>query len=131
MKQNLMFLILFILTNYLCNGQNQYPGGPDIPTNKIEKRILIDSASKIRYVIDSTQTTIVALDYKNKVLWVSNPNRDNKLGNYRTFKPRMDNFGFKKLKDSDYKEVIFVIYNNTQFGFIDKLTGKFTFLGQD
>jgi hypothetical protein len=123
-----VLLILTILSYNICVGQ--YLAQATI-YNKIKNRVLVDKSSGTKYILDSTQVYIVAFDSKGKLLWVTDPWKDNKLMPYRVKRPVIVYFYFEKNKKTNDKEVIWIVYNNTLFGVIDKQTGKFTCYGND
>jgi|GEM_PF-2581426 len=92
---------------------------------------LTDSASKMRFTLDSTLSVITAKDFKGKLLWQTNPRKDNNLMTYRIKKPIIDCFHLAINDWSNGKVAIMIGYDNSQFGFLDESSGKFTFLGQD
>ena len=92
---------------------------------------LIDSTTKNYYVLDSSHTVITAYDKLKKVIWKTNPTVANKLPEYIVKRPTITYFAFGKDNTKEKKEIIGIGYNNSQFGFLDKKIGKFTFEGQD
>jgi len=61
----------------------------------------------------------------------TDPWKDNKIEVYRVKRPVIVQFYLANNKWTDNKEVIGIVYNNTQFAIVNKETGKFTWLGQD
>jgi hypothetical protein len=93
---------------------------------------LTDNSSGLKFYLDMSMIYISAVDKHGKLLWKTDPWKDNNLMPYRAKRPRISYFKLinnKKAKNNE--EVIGIGYNNSQFGFLDKLTGKFTFEGQD
>jgi hypothetical protein len=97
----------------------------------ITQYTLLDDEFKMKFILDSQRINITAFDSLGRAVWRTDPWLDNKLMTYRLKRPRIIYFGFVKRERSDNKEVIGIDYNNTQFGMVDKRTGKFTFWGQD
>ncbi|HEY2720990.1 MAG TPA: hypothetical protein VGI82_04665, partial [Chitinophagaceae bacterium] len=98
----------------------------DHPLDNFQLR---DSSGK-KYLVDSAQIYVTALDEKGNQIWQTDPWKDNELTNYRTNRPKIVSFRFANNKWSRNKDVIWIIYNNTQFGILNKESGKFTWLGQ-
>ena len=122
---------LFLLFTILHHGQTQesttYVGRYILSTN-IESFILIDPVTEIKYVLDSDQIYITSYDKDDNQLWQTDPWKDNNLRQYRVERPIIVRFYFSTYRES---EIIWITYNNTQFGIIDKLTGEFCYFGQD
>jgi len=91
---------------------------------------LIDSKTGVKFIIDKNRIYIKAIDKRGKQLWKTDPSVDNKLPEYRFKRPVIVYFQFQKSRNSGIEE-IGVGYNNSQFGYLDKKTGKFLFEGQD
>lgn len=139
MKKLSLVTSFSLALTYFTLGQNQFTYIAHYLENEklpIEKRILVDSVNKVKFILDSTQTLIIAVDFNYKKIWSTDPWRDNKLRVYRTKRPTINYFellgkekapGWEKLPDN----VIWVSYNNSQFGIVDQKTGNFRFLGQD
>ena len=125
-----IFILTFLLSINFCIGQTEYVGRA-ILDNCVEKFTLVDTISGIKFTLDSTQIYVTAIDKSGKQLWRTDPWKDNNLMEYRVKRPIIVKFGFANNQWTDNKEVIWITYNNTQFGIIDKLTGKFTWFGQD
>jgi hypothetical protein len=97
---------------------------------------LIDKVSGVRYILDNDFIRVKAVDKNGALLWKTDPFVDNELEVYRLKRPLIVYFsfglsGFNKCEETKGKEVIKIIYNSKQFGEIDKLTGTFSFMGQD
>ena len=103
----------------------------DTNINGVKKFLLIDSTTKTKFILDSTQIYITAIDSNGKQLWRTDPWKDNKLMVYRIKRPIIVHFRLGYSAWSGKTQIIGIRYDNSQFGFIDKLTGKFTWLGQD
>lgn len=123
-----------VLTVSISNAQQSitYIGHATQKSN-IKERILFDSTTHIRYVLDTGSIYITAIDASGKQLWRTDPWKDNHLDAYRIERPKIVFFKMGKTQNSrsNDKEVILISYNNSQFGFVDKETGKFIFTGQD
>jgi hypothetical protein len=91
---------------------------------------LKDSSTEKRFIVDSAQVNITCFDTRGNKIWHTDPWKDNGLTAYRTNRPKIVSFTFANNRWTYYKAVIWIIYNNTQFGFLDKESGQFTFLGQ-
>lgn len=137
MRRQITILIILISLGKVCCGQRTYFGHYSVDRKlPIEKRVLVDSVNKVKFILDSTQTFIIAVDFNYKKLWSTDPHRDNHIDNYRTDKSKIISYKLEKpdLKRSDEwkdKTVIVIGYNNSQFGLVDVKTGAFYFLGQD
>ena len=123
-------ILLFLLSIIFCVGQTQYIGEYILDTN-IENFTLFDTTSETRFILDSTQIYVTAIDKDGNQLWRIDPWKDNNLKEYRVERPIIVVFYFANNKFTGNKEVIWIVYNNTQFGIIDKLTGEFEYFGQD
>jgi hypothetical protein len=99
--------------------------------------IAIDTITNNYYVLDSTHTLIRAYNKSSKIIWQTNPRKDNSLPDYRHKNPVITYFKigeFRREENEFYKKgdkVLFIGYSNSQFGYLDLKTGKFTFEGQD
>jgi hypothetical protein len=98
--------------------------------DKIKADTLIDKKSGNRFFVDKERIYITAVDNKGNILWRTDPVIDNKIREYRTKRPTLVYFALGKDWDKS-KEVIWISYSNTQFGYLDKTNGHFTFEGQD
>jgi len=98
---------------------------------------LIDSLTNNYYILDSTHVYIKAFNKSGKVLWKTDPYKDNSISEYRTKRPVIINYGFgvspnyfsNKIREG--LKVISIRYSNSQFGFIDLKSGKYYWCGQD
>ena len=126
-KKFILFSIL--LSNVLCIGQTQYISTYNLDSN-IKDFTLIDTENGIRYILDETQIYITSIDENGNQLWQTDPWKDNNIKEYRVERPIIVQFYFSDNNWSGLKG-IWIVYNNTQFGILDKSTGNFTFLGQD
>jgi hypothetical protein len=125
-----LLLVLCCLSNYYCLGQQQYVGHATLPT-KFKAITLTDAATGNRFILDSTRIIVTALNPQGKQLWRTDAWKNNHLDAYRVKRPVISYFAFGKDELTKGKEAIWITYNNTQFGFLDKKTGAFTWLGQD
>ncbi len=116
---------------YIYDGQGNLIAGSHIRTKPGSTIVLKDSLNGIKYLLDSMHINIYAINAKGDTLWKTDPWKDNKLEAYRVDRPIIVDFDFSTSKRTDNKEVIWIVYNNTQFGTINKETGKFFFRGQD
>lgn len=123
MRYFIFIIGLFFLTN--CSSNQPTEG------KLIFKDSLIEYSLETKYFLDTSMIHIYAYDIHNKLLWKTDPWKDNNLMVYRNARPKVIYFQFLKDERTNNNEVIGVGYNNSQFGYLDKLTGKFTFLGQD
>jgi hypothetical protein len=124
-------LILFILTIELSNSAYGQYISHYTEKDKIKIDTLIDKKSGGKFIIDKERIFITAVDKDGKLLWKTDPAIDNKLEKYRTDRPTIVYFSFGDDRTKRKKEVIWLSYSNTQFGYLDKTNGKFTFEGQD
>jgi hypothetical protein len=93
--------------------------------------VLSDKQSGHKFIVDEQRIYITAIDTTGKTIWKTDPIVDNKIEEYRVKRPTIVYFAFGSDRTKEEKEIICIAYNNSQFGFIDKTTGKFTFEGQD
>jgi len=129
MKRQL-FILVFLLSINFCDGQTGYVAHATLG-NHIKKFTLTDTISGTKFILDSTQIYVTAIDKSGKQLWRTDPWKDNKLEEYRVKRPIIVSFDFANNKWTNNREVIWIVYNNTQFGIINKSNGKFTWFGQD
>jgi hypothetical protein len=125
MKYVALLSLLFVLFN--CKNNKSSPNQITSPY----KDTLIDNLTGSRYYLDTAQIYIYAFDQFGKLQWKTDPWKDNSLMEYRVKRPKILYFRFRKDEWTDSVEVIAILYNNSQFGYLDKLTGKFKFQGQD
>lgn len=134
----LYFMLRLLVTSLLfpafMHSQSVYVGHASNKV-KVKDRILTDEVNKMKFILDSTQTVIVAVDFNYKKIWATDPYRNNHLSEYKHKDPIIVTFEFAKT-DKDYKgwenrEVIWITYSNSVFGFVDRKTGQFVDLGQD
>lgn len=90
-----------------------------------------------KYVLEKDYISITAYDDKKNILWKTDPYLDNRIHFYRTKRPKIIQFRFGRSPDYFPEKimpgikVIWITYNNTQYGFIDLATGMYYFCGQD
>ncbi|MCB2380462.1 hypothetical protein LGH70_22910 [Hymenobacter sp. BT635] len=125
-----LLLILCCFSSYFCFGQQQYVSHHTLAT-KFKAITLTDAATGNRFVLDSARIMVTAFNPQGKKLWRTDAWKDNHLAAYRVTRPVISYFALGKDDSAKKKEVIWLTYNNTQFGFLDKKTGAFTWLGQD
>lgn len=123
-------MLVFVLG--LCSGQEyrEYVGHYTLKS-RIKKDTLVDNELKMKFILDSARINISALDFSGKLIWHTDPWADNKIEEYRVKRPIIVLYSFAKNKWTKEEERIWIRYNNTQFGTVDKLTGKFIWMGQD
>jgi len=97
--------------------------------NPIEEYTLVDNELKMKFVLDSLRINISAYNFSNKLVWKTDPCVDNKLMPYRLKRPRLIYYSLTG-NGQDDKEFIWITYNTTQFGAIDRQTGKFYYMGK-
>lgn len=93
--------------------------------------VLTDKKTGVRFILHDDKHVISAVDKNSDTLWTTNPRKDNNVWEYRVKDPVINSISLHKGKWSDNKEVVWIVYVNSQFGYLDKQTGKFSFLGQD
>jgi hypothetical protein len=123
-------------TTVIYDGHGNVIGGTHIRIPQGKPVTIIDSASGVLFSLDSAHIMISAQDSTGKILWKTDPWKDNHIQVYRTNRPLIVDFKFAKT-NFDYNnvpkgtKVLWIVYINTQFGYLDLATGKFTWLGQD
>jgi hypothetical protein len=95
------------------------------------KDTLIDKEIGLTFYLDTLMINVYAFDNKGVLIWKTDPWKDNNLMEYRVKRPIIQFFHFENNRFTDNKEVIGIGYNNSQFGYLNKLTGEFIFEGQD
>ena len=101
------------------------------PLTRKKPLTLVDDSTKTKFILDTAQLEITAIDTTGKILWTTNPRKDGNLKPYRVANPIIVYFKLGFDKHTAHKDVIKIGYNNSQFGVIDKTSGKFTSHGQD
>lgn len=122
---------LFVLTIALSNSAIGQYVSHYTEKDRIEIDTLLDKRSGNKFIIDKQRIFIMAIDKNGKLLWKTDPAIDNELEKYRTDRPTVINFSFGDDRTKRKKEVIWLLYSNTQFGYLNKADGKFFFYGQD
>lgn len=96
---------------------------------------LTDTATNFNYILDSSHIFVTAYNDKGDSLWKTDPWKDNGVSAYRTKRPIIVDIFIGKLGDlypaKKDDRVIWITYNNTQFGYLDLKTGAYRFCGQD
>ncbi|MVN74821.1 hypothetical protein GO988_00620 [Hymenobacter sp. HMF4947] len=141
-------LLFCSLSVNVCYGQRHNKIYEATFDSSLKAHVLIDKASFTKYVLDTARVYITAVDSSGRQLWKTHPREANKLEPYRTSKPIIWRFYFDNFSPDDYiskkekrkklkngtldkgREVIWIVYNNSQLGFVDKRTGEFTLLFQ-
>lgn len=86
---------------------------------------LMDDATGTKYILDSGRTTIKAVDIHGNIVWRTNPQLDCNLEPYRSGTLQfICEFGITS-------KALNIRYANSQFGAIDKQTGKCSPFGRD
>lgn len=109
-----------------------------IDENHVVPKAIQDPATKIIFYLESDGRHISAISPDGKLLWSRDPFVDAKLKPYRGPHPIICYFNFVDptwWKIHSYlglaDDFIGLGYNSSQFGAINKITGKFTWFGQD
>ena len=89
---------------------------------------LFDKKNGNTFILDTKKINVFAYNKKGKLLWKTDPYMDAYLPHYLIARPTITYF---KLGNFAQKDVIFISYNNKQFGYILRANGKFYFQGQD
>jgi hypothetical protein len=122
-----LFVLAIVLSNSVLGQYVSHYTEKD----KIKIDTLLDKKNGDIFIIDKQRIFIKSIDKNGKLLWKTDPTVDNKLEKYRTDRPTIVYFSFGDYQTKSKKEVIWLTYNNTQFGYLDKADGKFNFQGQD
>ena len=150
------FLLAFIGNISFCCGQNATYVAHAKLSGQPKDSILIDKANGTKHILDTARIFITAINGAGKQLWKIDPWKDSKLDAYRVERPIVARFIFgnyyygdsiiyvSKLKEKSVqakeirsnrdkytREVIWVVYDNTQFGIVNRATGTFEYHGQD
>lgn len=86
-----------------------------------QRQPLRDSITETKYIFDTVQECIIAVDDKGKPVWETTPSKE--LVN----QPSIVDFHFAEYQG---REVLAVLFHDTRFGYIDKKTGNFILLGR-
>lgn len=129
MKIKIIPIITLLLMTMCTSNYAQYTyTGHHTLKDQIKIDTIIDKTNGNKFILDKERIYIKALDKEGKLLWKTDPSVDNKIEEYRVKRPVIIYFAF----DLDNgKEVIWITYNNTQFGTLNKENGAFDFHGQD
>ena len=119
------FINLFILVSFIMIFQTALSQQSEVLNHTIH-----DSATGNRFELSEDQLEISAFDKNGKRLWIVNPRLENNLHEYRRSCPIIYYFELGIERESN-EEVILIAYTNSQFGYLNKSTGAFTFEGQD
>jgi hypothetical protein len=124
-------------TTVIYDGHGNVIGGSHIRIPQGVPVTRTDSASGNTFVLDSAHIIVSAYDKNGNVLWKTDPWKDNKIETYRTARPVIVDFRILPLDNRysnrlpDGTTVLWIVYINTQFGFLDLKSGNFIFCGQD
>ncbi|HLY69789.1 MAG TPA: hypothetical protein VKR53_08665 [Puia sp.] len=102
-----------------------------IPDTVVKTHVLIDSVPHFKFILDSSATVISAFDENGKKLWQTDPWKDSKLQRYRVDRPKVVEFYIANDPYVKFHNVIMIVYNSSQTGYLDEKTGRFHFAGQD
>jgi len=128
-KVALLTLVVFALLLPNISKAQAYIAHYTYP-DKIKKDTLIDTIFGVKFIVDKERIYITAIDKSGKQLWKTDPAVDSKLEEYRVKRPTI--VYFKLVSDKSGKKIaVEIAYNNSQFGYLDEKSGKFTFVGQD
>jgi hypothetical protein len=123
-------------TVIIYDGNGNIITGSHIKSRPPSQIVLNDITTHTRFVLDTSHIYITAYGASGKILWKTDPWKDNKIEIYRTNRPVIVNMQFDTNpgypnKNNKGEKVIWIQYINTQFGYLDLRTGAFYFLGQD
>lgn len=125
-------LVTLLLAGFYFGFLRLHLSNKNTPVNTTKKPLtLVDDSTKTKFTLDTAQIIITATDSSGKIVWTSDPWKDSNLKPYRVARPVIVYFELGYDKYTVNKEVIQIGYDNSQFGIVDKTTGKFTFYGQD
>lgn len=124
-------------TTVIYDGQGNVVGGSHIRIPYRMPVTLTDSSSGKIFTLDSSHIIVCGIDKNGNVLWKTDPWKDNNIEIYRTARPVIVDFTLA-MTDERFSRmvptgttVLWIVYINTQFGFLDLKNGKFFFCGQD
>jgi hypothetical protein len=121
-------------TIWFYDGQGNVIGGSGKRV-KVGSVKLTDSLTNNYFIMDSTHIFISAYDQSGKLLWKTDPYKDSRIPEYRTNRPVIVHYYLGKGQDDNNigkgSNVIWITYNNTQFGYLNLRTGKYHWCGQD
>jgi hypothetical protein len=129
-------LFLTLITPYVLLAKGQGDSGSlrdDVRRlNHVSPRVLVDGQSGKKFILDSTRTSITAVDRRGNIIWKTNPAVDNNLFNRGIESDAyIKRFVLAKEKWSLGKEEIYITYNYNLFGYLDKKNGKWKYIGRD
>jgi hypothetical protein len=131
----LKLVILSILMTGLkkfCFGQIDTSLGYIKFPDDHKTRIIKDHKHYLKLVLDTSHIYVEAINENGNRLWKTDPWSDAKLPVYRMInRPKIVTFYLLNDSTTKNKDVIAIMYENSQSGFIDVRTGKFRFFGQD
>ena len=129
---SLISFCAFGQTTIIYNAQGKVIGGSHIKTKPGDSIKIIDPGTKNYYVLDAPHIYITAYDKNGKKLWKIDPYMDGQMGEYRTKRPIIVDFKFVKESFSSTKvETISIVYDNTEFGYVNLNTGRYSSMGRD
>jgi hypothetical protein len=139
-----IFLItFFIFFTFFIYGQSTGVNNVEtnsktfnIPLTEFKAR-LFEPFSNTQFYLDTACVYVTAMTSKGDTLWRIDPWKDNNLETYKTDRPKIKEFDFYKttLKIADKfninkgELIIWIEYDNTQYGIITITNGKFYYLG--
>lgn len=126
-----IIIIIIFLNAGICFSQDSQYTGKLISKQNVKKEILIDSLSGNRFLLDKDHINITAINNVGDTIWQTDPIKQIKMEPYRIDRPIIVTYEFQNNERTEFKEVIWIVYNNSQFGTIEKETGNFTFYGQN
>ena len=122
-------------TTIVYDGRGNVIAGSFIKSVPPKPVTLTDTLTNFKYVLDSSHVYIAAYNANGDSLWKTDPWKDNNIPVYRTKRPIIVDIFIGKLGDfykgKENERVIWITYNNTQFGYVDLITGAYRFWGQD
>ena len=128
-------------TVFASDNTHFVPNNTDAPVlneDYVIPKVLVDLQTRIIYYLESDGRHISAISPNGKLLWHVDPFVDAKLEPYRFSQPIILYFEFVDptwwkihayLGPAD--DFIGINFNSSQFGALNKNTGKFTCFGQD
>ena|ERR1700761_5645239 len=123
-------LMLGLLLPIITHAQSQTYISHYTEKSDIKQDTLIDKISGTKFILDKDRIYISAVSKNGKQLWKTDAATDNKLSEYRVKRPTIVYFAFG-VDNTGKNQVIDISYNNSQFGYLDKKSGRFYFNGQD
>lgn len=126
-----IILIIILINAGICFSQDSQYTGKLISKQNAKKELLIDSLSGNRFLLNKDHINITAINSVGDTIWQTDPIKQIKMEPYRIDRPIIVTYEFQNNERTEFKEVIWIVYNNSQFGTIEKETGNFTFYGQD